>query len=177
MFVILLIVVVVAIRPAPAGVAEPTAAPLLLSIDPADITLVEVHASDGDLVLEKADGAWRIVSPLESAADTATIDDLLTTLISLPVDRTLPADVDPAELGLDPVSATVVLGGSGGPLATIEVGGTNPDETKRYVRLRGNDSILLVFSYQLDRLAAMVAQPPVLPTPLPEVTVTATAQS
>jgi len=34
-----------------------------------------------------------------------------------------------------------------------------------------------VFSYQLDRLIAMVAEPPLPPTPTPEVTVAATAQS
>jgi hypothetical protein len=177
LFAVLLIVVVVALRPAPTTVSEPTVAPLLLSLDSAPITRVEVHSSDGDLVLDKGGGTWEIVSPTPGPADGATIDDLLATLASLPIDRTMAADASPAEYGLEPVLTTVLLAGGSGELATIDVGDTNPDGTKRYVRVRGNDSIRLVFSYQLDRLVAMVTQPPVPPTPMPEVTVTATAQS
>lgn len=176
LFAILLAVVVFALKPAPAIVAQPTAAPLLLSINAADVTRVEVHSGDGDLVLEKAGGAWQILQPTPGPADGATIDELLSTLASLPVDRTLAADASPSEFGLDPVTATVALSG-GASSATILVGSPNPDATKRYVRVGSNESIQMVYSYQLDRLLAMVTQPPVPPTPTPEVTETTTAQS
>lgn len=172
-FVLLVIVALVSFRPAPTPSPELTPAPALLGVDAAAITRVEVHSAEGDLILDKTSGAWQIVSPVQSAADGVTIDGLLTTLASLAIDRTLGSDVDLAEFGLDPITTTIALTVAGDEPMVIEVGSTNPDETKRYVRVEGDTDVHLVYTYQLDRLIAMVTAPPLPPTPTPEASATA----
>jgi len=155
----------------------PTAAPALLALGPADITGVEVSTAEGKLVLSKGnDGLWRVESPVSGEANQALIEDTIGPLAALTISRTLPQGVAPAEYGLEPPLFTVALNPGAAKQVVIEVGAYNPDSTKRYVRLRGTSDILLVFSYQLDRLSGMIVDPPLVPTAAPEATRAATPQ-
>ena len=181
-FILLLAVVLVSKPRSPSISAStgemlvPTAPPALLSLKAEDITGVEVQSQEGKLILGRgADGLWRILLPVEAAADQQAVADLVVPLASLPVSRSLPEDAGSSDdFGLDPPEFTVSLLAGASAAVVIEVGALNPDGTKRYVRLGGTPTIHLVYSYQLDRLKGMVMQPPLVATPTLEAIGTAT---
>jgi hypothetical protein len=157
----------------------PTAAPRLLALAAADVTRVQVTSPEGELVLAKStEGAWMVEAPVSSAANHPLVEETIAPLADLTITRTLPPDTASlVEYGLEPPRFTVTLNPGATNQVVIEVGGYNPDSTKRYVRIQGNPAVHLVFSYQLDRLSSMIADPPLaLPTPtlVPEVTGAAT---
>ena len=164
---VLLLAVVLIQRPAGEASSVPTPQASLLSIAAEDLVQVTVRGSEATLALVKdASGNWNIESPVQSPGDQDRIAGLLSALVGIRITRTLPPDAEPASYGLDQPEFTVQLRAQGqDEEATIEVGAHNPDETKRYVRLRGETGIHLVYGYQLDQLQRMAADPPVAPTP------------
>lgn len=78
----------------------------------------------------RGDGRWWMDAPIEIPADPARVN----TLIRLPAKASFGAypltKTEPAELGLDPPLATVVLNGG---RVSVGIGGVNPLNNRRYV--------------------------------------------
>ena len=76
-----------------------------------DVTRIEAEWTGGGAVLEKRDGAWRLVAPIEGEADESAVETLLSDLVFLRaagfVDEPPPA----ADVGLDAPEYRVVLTG------------------------------------------------------------------
>jgi len=76
-----------------------------------DVTRIETEWTGGGAVVEKRDGAWRLVAPIEGEADENAIETLLSDLVFLRaagfVDEPPPA----ADVGLDTPEYRVVLTG------------------------------------------------------------------
>ncbi|RIK99997.1 MAG: hypothetical protein DCC71_19515 [Proteobacteria bacterium] len=80
-----------------------------LRFDRDSLQRIEVTWQDGGVVLEKKDGAWRLVAPLESAADAETVDTLLSDLVFLRATGFVDAPPPDAQVGLDAPAYRVVL--------------------------------------------------------------------
>ena len=73
---------------------------------------IEAQWTGGGVVVEKQDGAWRLVEPIAGEADGDAIDTLLADLAFLRADGFVDEPPPPAEVGLDEPQYRVVLVGT-----------------------------------------------------------------
>lgn len=76
-----------------------------------DVTRIEAEWTGGGAVVEKRDGAWRLVAPIEGEADETTIETLLSDLVFLRADGFVDEPPPAADVGLDAPEYRVVLTG------------------------------------------------------------------
>jgi len=81
----------------------------ILDFDRDAIDRIEAKWPGGGVVLEKVEEGWRLLEPLETMADTDTVDDLLSSLKFLRADGFIDEVPPDAELGLDAPAFEVEL--------------------------------------------------------------------
>jgi hypothetical protein len=120
----------------------------LVAVDKDAITGIALVFPDHEIDLEKKDGHWRMVKPIDAAADEGAVTALLTTLTGAEVQKTLEgAPEDPAAFGLDrpePLVRLTVAKGAAPP--AIAVGKNTAIGGRAYVRLGDEPKVLLVSS-------------------------------
>jgi hypothetical protein len=136
-------------RPDPAGLARFEAAGVMLAIEPAQVTAVEVRRADGHWRFRRAsDGAWAAddAGPAGAGAGTALNEGLRFLHGSAPqrvLDRGEVAGIPMSEYGLEPPGYVVTVRGPGTPF-TVEFGAVNPQGLAQYARVAGRDEIFLL---------------------------------
>ena len=112
--------------------------PAVTALDPDTVTRIELDIPPvAPQVFEKRTDGWWRVQPSAARADDARVQRLAR-LAASPVSRWMPAtSVDPAKVGLDPPSATLVVNGT-----RLEYGGLTAVDGLRYVRV--GDKVALV---------------------------------
>ncbi len=127
---------------------------VLASIKRDDVVGLDITNSHGSFQLEKQDDHWRLVKPIQFAADDTAVGSLLTALSGLKIDRSLaPGEVKPAEYKLDKPEMSVVLRTKNGGKTKLDVGGKAALGSNRAVSL-GDGRILLCpgyFTSDLDK--------------------------
>lgn len=119
----------------------------LLGIKPAEVTSVAIRSGDEETVLEKQDGAWRIIRPLADRADQAAVARLLGSATSLTsLDRLQPSDLkDPVSLtSLDLQPAKRIVTFRDGKSHTLQFGAEGPAQGQVYARIDADPSVYLV---------------------------------
>lgn len=112
--------------------------PTLTPIDPGHVARIELDIPPlaAQVFERRADGWWR-VRPSAARADDARVQRLAR-LTATPVARWIPAAaIVPSKVGLEPPSATLVVGGT-----RLEYGGLTAIDDLRYVRV--GDVVALV---------------------------------
>jgi len=99
--------------------------------------------------LVKMDGTWRLLSPIDAAADANQVDQFITALRDATIERRIPKDEaeNLKSYGLDTDTGTqgrleLTLAG-GRTLPAIVVGNTTPVDFHAFVRVEGKDEVLL----------------------------------
>jgi Domain of unknown function (DUF4340) len=124
----------------------------IVTVEPADVTHVEIRSASNDIALKRAGAGWVI--------EGASTPSALTEEISSHVERGLrflrgsePArEISAkeltassyAEFGLDPPASVVAVRGKQGAAATLNFGVLNPAGTSQYVRLGGAATVYLL---------------------------------
>jgi len=80
-----------------------------LRFDRAGVARIEVAWGDGGVVLEKKGDAWRMVSPMDVAADAEAVETLLSDLVFLRATGFIDQPPADAQVGLDAPAYRVVL--------------------------------------------------------------------
>jgi hypothetical protein len=80
-----------------------------LRFDREGIQRIEATWVDGGVVLEKKDGKWRLVAPLDAEADSETVETLLSDLVFLRASGFVDEPPPDAQVGLDAPQYRVVL--------------------------------------------------------------------
>ena len=80
-----------------------------LRFDREGVQRIEATWVDGGVVLEKKDGKWRLVAPLDTDADSETVETLLSDLVFLRASGFVDAPPPDKEVGLDTPQYRVVL--------------------------------------------------------------------
>ncbi|RMG29741.1 MAG: DUF4340 domain-containing protein [Gammaproteobacteria bacterium] len=120
----------------------PPPAPALPGPAAAQVTGIRIENRHGQAHLERHGEDWRLAGQPPLPAARGRVDDLLS-LARARIERQYPADQgDPKALGFAPPRATVTWEPSG---FRVEIGGTEPVEGLRYVRL--GDRIALIPDY------------------------------
>jgi len=121
----------------------------VFTIEAPAIQRLDIKASSGEETkLEKQDDTWRLVSPVEAAADATAVSDVTGTLASLEIQRVVdekPADY--AEYGLAPPRLEVAFAGADGADRQLQIGGKTPTGGDLYARVAGQDRVFLVQAY------------------------------
>lgn len=111
--------------------------PPLTALAPAAVTTIVLeHPGAPALRLEKHDGSWKLVAPVQADTDSFEVNSLIG-LADTQVQQTLEGEPDLAQLGLAPPAYVVTLNDQ-----RIEFGGSEPLKFRRYVRHGGK--VLLV---------------------------------
>lgn len=120
------------------GREKPEQLPPLTPIPESDVTTIAIaHPDAAAIKLEKRDGDWRLVEPVDAPTDPFEVSSLVG-LAKLEVKRSLPiSEVTLADLKLDPPQYTVTLNDQ-----VLGFGDTEPIEYRRYIRT--GDTVALV---------------------------------
>ncbi|HOC42638.1 MAG TPA: DUF4340 domain-containing protein [Thermoanaerobaculales bacterium] len=128
---------------------------LFPDLDRDEVAGLEIHNTHGDFRLVKQGGSWRLVAPIEFAAEETAVSSLLGSLENLKAERTLSeGEVDPKAYGLDRPSITLTLATDDGATSSLEIGDEAALGSNRAVRRNGEGSVILVsgwFVRDLDR--------------------------
>lgn len=136
-------------RPDLAGLARFEAAGVMLAIEPAQVTAVEVRRADRQWRFRRApDGGWAIEGPEGAGAAAAVaLDEGLRFLhVSAPQRVLTPGEVQGipmSEYGLAPPGYAVTVRG-GAASFTVEFGAVNPQGLAQYARVAGREEIFLL---------------------------------
>jgi hypothetical protein len=117
----------------------------LLAFEPEKVRGITLAYPERTIVLEKADGTWRITEPLQDDADAAVVDNLVRAVADAKITRTLEDVSDKlASYGLEKPVATVTLRlEDGTALPAIKVGETTSVGFSSYAQ-RGDDPKVLI---------------------------------
>jgi hypothetical protein len=120
-----------------------------------EVGSIEIHNSHGEFHLVRSGDDWRLITPIDFAADTATVNSLLGSLLGLRQERRLEADeVDPGAYGLDEPQMHVILSTADDERLSLEVGQETPLGSNRAVRISGDDAVIICagwFASDLDK--------------------------
>jgi hypothetical protein len=134
--------------PAPADAPE-VKGKVFAGVDAAKVEEVRVDRRGGDsATLRKVDGVWRIVAPIDVAADESEASNLASNLATADIQRVVdekPKDL--AAFGLDKPRLTLTFKTAGGPPRTLLVGDKNPTASDLYARLPDSPRVFLVSGY------------------------------
>lgn len=133
----------------------------LLDFSEHEAVRLTVGRRDTTVVLEKADGAWRVVSPLATGADQSAVDRYLKNLRETEVEGDPLRDsaavaAEPqvsAQYGLDRPRLRVVLelaGEAGTVPDTLRFGDDTPTDRYTYAQRGGNPEVLRVRAWRFD---------------------------
>jgi hypothetical protein len=137
-------------RSDPAGLARFEAAGIMLALDPAQVTAIDVRQAERRWRFQREPGGgWTADGTGPAPAETTrALDDGLRLLHgSAPqriLDRNEVEGIPMIEYGLAPPRYVVVVQAAGGPSFTVEFGAVNPQGLAQYARVAGRDGIVLL---------------------------------
>lgn len=121
----------------------------VFSIEASAIGALEVRAAAGDRTrLEKRDGQWRIVDPVQAEADSVVVTGITSSLATLEVQRVVDEQPgDYAQYGLAPPRIEVAFGAGDDAETRLQLGSRTPTGGDMYARTAGQDRVFLVQAY------------------------------
>jgi hypothetical protein len=111
-----------------------------------DVTAVSLVYSDHEIVLKKSGDEWRLTKPLDAAADSMTVKNLINAIAEAEVKKTFDQASDLAPYGLDQPFAKVTVTLKDNELPTILVGKSTPVGYSAYVKRADEPKVLLTTS-------------------------------
>lgn len=112
---------------------------------------IEIKRPEGEtLKLEKDGDAWRLLEPIEAAADSTEVDTLARNIANLERQRIIAEgeDVHLRDYGLDkPELAVLFRTESSDDSRGFLLGDETPTGTNRYAKLLGDDKVFVISSY------------------------------
>lgn len=149
------------------GTATPTAVPIW-SLAETDLVGFRVEDLSGKKTVElkrDATSGWRVVQPKDAPADSATVEQAATSLLTLAPTDALPAVPDLSPFGLAQPRYRLTVFSKDGVSRSISVGRLSPTGGSIYVQAPGRPDVLLVSQYAIQDALNMVDSPPYLTTP------------
>ena len=127
----------------PASTPEPNEQ--LFTFDADDVTELQIRAEDGAVTdLRQDEGVWRVVAPVETAADDVAATSVAASLATLDIDRVLEEGaVDLEPFGLDAPALDVSFA-AGGDSQRLLIGDETPTGANRYAKLGASDRVFLI---------------------------------
>lgn len=146
-------ILLVELRPPPAGPPSPTSAPIVAQLRPGIVTRVEFVRSNETLRAERSSGQWRLSAPLAYPANALALDTLVDVCARLRPQLVIPAAQarTPAQFGLAPPQATVIFHQDGAKVE-LHIGARAPVSAQVYVQVAGNPAVAVADANLLELL-------------------------
>ncbi len=117
----------------------------VFTAEPKDVTEVELKRPDSVVKLKREGDAWQMLEPVKTRGDRGAIEDVVTSLATVKMDREIAAaPASLAEFGLDKPAAEVTLTLGGGQRLELQLGGKNPTGVWVYARERAKPAVFVV---------------------------------
>jgi uncharacterized protein DUF4340 len=152
--------------------AAPTPTPVpsvyALKLTAADVTGLSVSTAVSRTVTHKDNGAWFMDEPIKEEADTARLDNLVTSFAQLTASRALtttPTDLAP--FGLVTGTYTLELTMKDNHKEVLRLGNKTVDASNYYAQHVGDPKVYLVSSSVQSDLQQLLDMLPEKPTPTP----------
>jgi hypothetical protein len=123
---------------------------LFPDVDQAEISALSLRISDtSEIRLERRDGRWRIVTPIDFAADTFAADGLASAITQLMSESAIedPRPLDVYGLGAGGVEVRFAVGDLE---KALRIGSETPVGSNTYASVEGDDRVYAVATYQLS---------------------------
>jgi len=120
------------------------------ALDSDALAELQVRGSEGEPArLTKTDGTWRLVEPVEAAANESEVSSIASNLASLEIDRVVDETAtDLAQYGLDPARIDVGFRDGDAPdMRHLLIGSTTPTGGNLYATVGGTGRVFLIASY------------------------------
>ena len=139
-----------------------------LKLTAADVTGLSVSTAVSRTVTHKDNGAWFIDEPIKKEADTARLDNLVTSFAQLTASRALtttPTDLAP--FGLVTGTYTLELTMKDNHKEVLRLGNKTVDASNYYAQHAGDPKVYLVSASVQNDLQQLLETLPEKPTPTP----------
>jgi len=122
----------------------------LLTFGDREVEAIVLTVEGVDWRLEPADGLWRVIEPVEDAADPDAVNQLIAAANRVLVTRVIDEPEALSAYGLDPAVATVRFEGVG---AVLHLGTVSPTGDGLFARVDGRPGVLVLESTMLTAAA------------------------
>jgi hypothetical protein len=124
----------------------------IVKLTKTEVNEIQIIRTDGTISLEKVNGDWKINSPIQELADNQSVEDYLTaaTLEKSTAVVKEGQGIDYKIFQLDPSKAKLVFR-SPQKTVTVEVGGIKNFDGDSYIRVNGEDRVLVASSIWFAR--------------------------
>jgi uncharacterized protein DUF4340 len=131
-------------------------------------TSLHIEANTGEVVevARDADNAWRVILPIEGAAEQGSAEAAASQVTTMRVLESIP-QIDLDLVGLSDPAYILNVTFSGGKERTVNIGVVTPTESGYYVQDAAGGDVLIVSKSSLDSILGMLTLPPYLETPTP----------
>jgi hypothetical protein len=135
-----------------AAQAEAEARVLFPNVDAADVTFVALETTDGKAArIERRDGTFRLVKPLDFAVDDTTVNGIVGALTEVASEGVIESPQDPAVYGLGDGADTVRFGTAEGEHA-IRLGAKTPVGSNTYAARDDDPTVYTIPTYRANAL-------------------------
>src|SRR5688572_2596155 len=120
------------------------------SLEADAIEEIQIKSADGETTrLQKTDGKWQLVEPVQTAADTNEMTTIASTLASLEIQRVVDENAsDLKQYGLEPARIEIAFRSKGDKdLRRVQLGEKTPTGSDLYARLPDQNRVFLVSSF------------------------------
>lgn len=116
----------------------------IFALDADAVESVTLTRGDASIEIERRDGEWHLVAPVQARADATAVEALVAAVADCKVDKDLGSQGDDmARFGLAEPTVAVTLGTGGGESVTVRVGKAAPVGNAAYIQRNAETNILL----------------------------------
>jgi len=117
----------------------------LFQFDKEEVNSISLVRGDGSIILQKENGGWKLVAPIEAKADEAAVEGLASELSSTQVERSLePESVDWKDYGLESPDLKLTVGLKDGRSLDLELGDKDFNQASVFGRIPARETVLLL---------------------------------
>jgi Domain of unknown function (DUF4340) len=117
----------------------------VFTVEPADVTEVELKRTDSTVTLKREGEGWQILAPVKARGDRGPIDETLTSIVTARMDREIEAAPKAlGDFGLDRPAAEATLTLKDGKHLGLILGAKSPTGVWVYAREAGKPAVFVV---------------------------------
>ncbi|MBO0686959.1 MAG: DUF4340 domain-containing protein, partial [Candidatus Dormibacteraeota bacterium] len=144
-------------------------APPLVPCGVLNTVYLQIQGQGQTLELERGSpGArWQIAQPVNAAADSSTVDNLVNQVNGVEVLNTISSPQPISQYGLSQPKVAVTCRVKSGRSYNLTVGNQSFDGSGYYAQKGGDNRVFVISSVEVDGFDRALSSPPVEPTPSP----------
>ena len=117
----------------------------VFTLEPADVTEVEIKRADSTVKLKREGDGWQIQAPVNARGDRGAVDETVTSVVTARMDREIEADPKAlGDYGLDKPASEITLRLKDGKQAGLILGAKSPTGVWVYAREAGKPAVFVV---------------------------------